>query len=171
MWLKGDDLPGTCPWKSMWSLGFGNEKHGFSYENSSIFIQVGKSIFSLHPKILKKCSLVCFYWLCHVQMLVLHLKVYDHFSLAWNYLVQFYHKKSNRFVSEGQQTCWEIILSKDWVENTVAEILFFSPLRLYVSQNVKYNLTEEPLCWIIYCLLQASVWSKKALFTSMKLLN
>lgn len=71
---------GTYHWKAMWFLGFRNEKHAFSYENSSIFLQMGSPFF-FKSKDIKEHSLVCFYSLCRVQMVVLHIKKHMVISL------------------------------------------------------------------------------------------
>lgn len=104
---------------------------------------------------------------------VLHIKVYGHFPLVCNYLIQFYRKRSNLglFQKDSEQT-WEIILSKGWVENTVAEIWFFSPPKVTCESKrckIESHIKDTP--WITHCLSRVSVWSKKALFTFVKLLN
>lgn len=68
---------------------------------------------------------------------VLHIKVCGHFSLVCNYLIQFYHKRSNLglFQKDSEQT------EKSFYQRAELRTLwlkydFSPPERLHVSQNV-----------------------------------
>lgn len=65
-----------------------------SYENSSLFLQVGKSIFFTSKDIEEVFSSL-FLLLMSCAYGVLPIKVYGRYSLFCNYLIQFCHKRSN----------------------------------------------------------------------------
>lgn len=65
-----------------------------SYENSSLFLQVGKSVFFTSKDIEEVFSSL-FLLTMSCANGVLHTKVYGHYSLFCNYLIQFCHQRSN----------------------------------------------------------------------------
>lgn len=87
-------------------LGFRNEKQIFTYENSSIVLQVGGNHFFFKSKDIKEVFPSFFLLIMSRASGVLHIKVYGHFPLVCNYLIQFYRKRSNLglFQKDSEQT-------------------------------------------------------------------